>query len=121
VDDDPFHVRLERPARPGPGPEERGPEVRQVAGDLPRVDPELGPRRFALETRQDALQSLLFLLQLGEPASDLGGAVPRSTRCQVKSVPNSEPWSVWIRWMATGRAWRSASTKAIADWMELWS
>src|ERR1700731_3681585 len=42
-------------------------------------------------------------------------AMPRSRRCQVKSVPNSLPWSVWTRWMAIGSRWRTSSRKAEVD------
>src|SRR5262249_46348772 len=43
-----------------------------------------------------------------------GWAIPRSRKCQVKSVPNSLPWSVWTRWMAIGSRWRTSSKNAIA-------
>lgn len=40
---------------------------------------------------------------------------------QVKSVPNSEPWSVLMRWITIGRRCRTSSMNAIADLIELWS
>jgi len=48
-------------------------------------------------------------------------AMPRSWRCQVNSLPNSELWSVWTRWMATGKRRRTSSINAIPDLTELCS
>ena len=60
-----------------------------------------------------------FPLAWGQPRGICRWITPRSRRCQVKSVPNSEPWSVWMRWMAIGRRRRTSSTNSVADLMEL--
>jgi hypothetical protein len=66
------------------------------------------------------MTALDLAIDLGQPRGICRWTTPGSRRCQVKSVPNSEPWSVWMRWMAIGRRRRTSPTKSVADLMELW-
>ena len=52
------------------------------------------------------------MLPLAELVGELGRS-PEDHAPVVKSVPNSEPWSVWMRWIAIGRRRRTFSTKSV--------
>jgi hypothetical protein len=87
----------------------------ELPGELGGVPEEHAPVESVLWLRST------FPLAWGQPRGICRWVTPRSRRCQVKSVPNSEPWSVWMRWIVIGRRRRTSSTNSVADLMEFWA
>ncbi len=88
----------------------------ELLGELGRGTEDHAPIELVCVRPMAALD---FSIGLGAAPRNLPVGHPEIPQVQVKSVPNSEPWSVWMRWMVIGRRRRTSSTNSVADLMEL--